>query len=535
MSDSAAIQSRMIAALADPVRFGAGCARVTHLETHISHVLLTGAFAYKIKKPLDLGFLDFTTLERRRFYCDEELRLNRRLAPALYVDVVAITGSPDDPVVGGGGPPIEYALRMREFPQEALASRMLARGEFTAAHVDALATTVAAFHRHVGVAPTGSAFGTPEAVLRAAVQNFEQIRRHLADGCDAARLAALHDWTLAEFAARQVAMRSRHDEGFVRECHGDLHLGNIAVLDGAPTVFDCLEFNAGLRWIDVASEVAFTVMDFEDRGRPDFARRFLNAWLEHTGDYAGLAVLRFYLVYRALVRAKVAVLRGTQLAPGAARDPLDAEFRGYVALAHAYAQPPRPAFVLAHGPSGCGKTTLTQALLELHGAVRIRTDVERKRLHGVAAAARSGSALDAGLYTPEATERTYRHILALAEAVAAAGRVAIVDATFLRRWQRALFRDRAAALGIPCVLIDFAASDATLRARVVERAVRGADASEADLAVLERQLRTREPLDATERAAALAWDAEAPIERARDPAAWRAVIERLGGTGPARR
>jgi aminoglycoside phosphotransferase family enzyme/predicted kinase len=431
-------------------------------------------------------------------------------------------------VVNGAGAAIEYAVRMREFSQEALASRMLARGELTAAHIDALAAEVAAFHGRVDVAPRASALGTPDAALRAAMQNFDQIRPLVTAAADRATLAALHEWTLAEFDARRGAMQQRHDAGFVRECHGDLHLGNIAVLDGAPTIFDCLEFNAELRWIDVASEVAFTVMDLEDRGRPDFGCRFLNAWLEHTGDYAGLAVLRFYLAYRAMVRAKVAALRAKQLASGEAKTALVAEYRGYVRLARSYAQPPQPGIILAHGPSGCGKTTLTQSLLELTGAVRIRTDVERKRLHGLTATARSASGLESGLYTPEATERVYRHALAMAEAVASAGRIAIVDATFLKRWQRALFRERAAALGIPFVLVDFTASDATLRARVAARAARGTDASEADVAVLEQQLRTREPIGEDERSGAVGYDAEAPLANAGSPAAWHEIFARLG-------
>jgi aminoglycoside phosphotransferase family enzyme/gluconate kinase len=528
MTDSPSDQSRLVASLVDPGRFGKGCTRVTHLETHISHILLTGAFAYKIKKPLDLGFLDFTTLAKRRYYCEEELRLNRRLAPDIYLDVVAITGSLEDPVLDSAGTTLEYAVRMREFAQEALASRMLAQGTLTAAHIDALAAEVAAFHGRVDVAPPGSAFGTPDMVLDVAAQNFVQIRPLLTDSTDCATLDALRDWALAEHTACRGALQQRHDTGFVRECHGDLHLNNIAILAAAVTIFDCIEFNDELRWIDVMSEVAFTVMDLEDRGRGEFGHRFLNAYLERTGDYAGLAVLRFYLAYRAMVRAKVACLRGGQLAPGDVKTALASEYRSYVDLARHYARPPQAAFVVTHGLSGCGKTTLTQPLLELCGAIRIRTDVERKRLHGIDAGARSGSALDAGLYTADATERTYRHVLALAEAIAAAGRIAIVDGTFLKRWQRNLFRERAATLGIPFVLIDFVATEATLRGRVAKRALRGIDASEADLDVLEAQMRTQEAISADERVSALTYDAQAPLARACDPEAWRPVLDRLG-------
>ena len=525
-------QRRLVASLADPALFGNSCVRVRHLETHISHVLLTGAFAYKIKKPVDLGFLDFTSLADRKRYCEQELRLNRRLAPAIYVDVVAITGSVDRPVVGGDGPALEYAVRMREFPQDALASDMLARGVLTVGHLDSLAAQVAAFHARIDTAGPGTRFGAPDTVLRVALQNFEQIRPRLDHDEDRAALDALREWTGREHAARLPALRERRDAGFVRECHGDLHLGNIAVIDGEVTVFDCIEFNDELRWIDVMSELAFTVMDLADRVRPDLAHRFRNAYLEITGDYQGLSVSRSYLVYRALVRAKIACLRSSQLPGGDARAAQLAEYRSYVGLAAQYAHASQPAIVITHGPSGCGKTALTQILLELAGAVRIRTDVERKRLHAIGAQARSGSAIGAGLYAPDATERTYRRVLGLAEAVVSAGCIAIADGTFLRRWQRDLFRARADALGLPFVIIAFTATDATLRARIVERTQRATDASEADLRVLDEQLRTQEPLEADEHACTVPFDAEIPLADARDPARWHGVETRLR---PARR
>ena len=252
-------------------------------------------------------------------------------------------------------------------------------------------------------------------------------------------------WAEREYQAHQPAFCERQRAGFIRECHGDLHLGNIARIEGEITIFDCIEFNDAMRWIDVMSEVAFTVMDLQDRGRGDLGQRFLNAYLEITGDYAGLSVLRFYLAYRAMVRAMVARLRAAQLGSGDARGAVLAEYDGYVDLARSYAQPPRPAIILTHGFAGSGKTTLSQALLEVLGAVRIRTDVERKRSHGYGARARSQGAIDRGLYTPEATEATYRRVCTLAGGVVAAGHVAIVDATFLKRWQRDLFRQLASA------------------------------------------------------------------------------------------
>jgi aminoglycoside phosphotransferase family enzyme/predicted kinase len=531
LAEQAGMQRQLVAALARPFVLGPEAARVAHLETHISHVLLTGRFAYKIKKPVALGFLDFGTLAARKRFCEEELRLNGRLAPGLYLDVVAIGGTPDAPVLGAA-PALEYAVKMREFAQETLASRRLERGEFGAVEVDALAAAVAAFHARIAVAPADGPYGTPEDILDYARQNFVQTRPLATDPSDRAALDALADWTEREFAAREAAFRRRQQEGFVRECHGDLHLGNIAEDDGALAIFDGIEFNDHLRWIDVVSEVAFATMDLDDRGRPDLAHRFLNAYLEATGDYAGLAVLRYYLVYRAMVRAKVAALRARQLASGPERDGRVAEFRGYLRLARRLTRPPRPAILVTHGLAGCGKTTATQALVELAGAIRVRTDVERKRLHGLPAAARTGSEIDGGLYTAAATRATYARVRALAEAIVDAGDIAIADGTFLARGQRELLRGLAAERAIPFVVLAFEASEATLRRRVGMRAREATDASEADFAVLDRQLASREPLGEDERSDLVLWDAEAPPERARDPSAWRDVLARLAGPGP---
>jgi len=528
--DNATNQARLLAALMRPAVFGPGCRQVERLETHISCVLLTGCYAYKIKKAVAFEFLDFTTLEARRRFCEEELRLNRRLAPALYLDVVPITGSSDAPRIGGEGAALEYAVKMREFPQEALASRILARGELAAADIDLLAAKVAAFHGTIGAAARDGTFGSPEEILRVARQNFAQIGPLLATVAERDEIEELRAWTEREHAARRGAFLSRRAEGFIRECHGDLHLGNIARVDGELTIFDCIEFNAAMRWIDVMSEVAFTVMDLQDRGRDDLARRFLNAYLERTGDYAGLAVLRYYLVYRALVRAMVARLRAGQLDPGDAQRALVAEYGGYVALARSYAQPPRPALIVTHGLAGCGKTTLSQALLEAIGAVRIRSDVERKRLHGLDALERRDAGVAQGLYAPAATEATYDRLRVLAQGTLDAGWTAIVDATFLRRSQRESFRALAAKLQVPFVILAFEAKEATLRRRIAQRQAGNRDASDADLAVLAHQIATREPLATDEKMSLVAYDAEAPLEAAHVPAAWAAVRARLGST-----
>jgi len=491
----AARLDRLIAALRDPARYPHAVCRVELLQTHISCVLLAGDYAYKIKKPLDLGFLDFRALEARRHFCEEELRLNRRTAPGLYLDVIAIGGSEAAPVLGGGGAAIEYALRMRRFDQDDLLDRMARRGALLPAHIDALAAGLAAFHARVGRAAPGDAFGSPAHILAPAVQNFEQLLPLASAETDLALLARLRDWTLREHAALEPVFEARQREGWVRECHGDLHLGNIALLEGVPTPFDCIEFNPDFRWIDVMNEVAFMVMDLLDHGSPRLAFRLLNAYLEHTGDYAGLRVLRFYAVYRALVRAKVSCLRARQ-ANLAEREKsaLRREHRRHLRLAEHLAAAAKTALLIMHGLSGSGKSALSQVLLEELGAVRLRSDVERKRLFGLAPQARSGSGLVAGLYQLGAGERTYARLAELARSVLAAGYPVVVDAAFLQREQRERFAGLARDTGVRFLIAACNAAPATLRARVAAREREAHDASEAGLEVLAHQFATAEPL-----------------------------------------
>ncbi len=500
----------LIRALQNPALFDHPVTRFEVLETHISTILLTGPYAYKFKKPVDLGFLDFTHLERRKFYCEEELRLNRRLAPALYLTVVPVTGSVAQPALHGGGSAIEYALKMVEFPQSAQLDRVLARGALTAAHVDRLADDIAAFHAHIAIAEPTDTFGTAASVRAPAVENFAQVHPCLDTAATRTDGADLERWSEHTLNVLSTDFDARKCDGHVRECHGDIHLANMALLDDRVVVFDCLEFNANLRWVDVISEIAFLVMDLDYRGRADLARRFLNRYLERSGDYPGLRVLHHYLVYRALVRAKVACIRLRQDIDAPARDLARGDLAGHLGLALRYTQPRATPLVITHGLSGAGKTVLTQALLEQMGAIRVRSDIERKRLFGLDAEARSAGEIERGLYQPDATLRTYDRLQTLAQDILAAGFPVIVDATFLKQAQRDAFRALADARGVPFIVLDCRAPEAVLRARVSARGIKRKDASEADLGVLEHQLRAREPLTRREAACTIAVDTDRP-------------------------
>jgi hypothetical protein len=462
-------------------------------------VLLSGGHAIKIKKPVNLGFVDFTTLESRRRSCEEELRLGRRTAPDLYEAAVPVTGTPEAPELDGQGTPIEWAVRMRRFPQAALLDRLAKAHALGNDLVDALAGSVAAFHAQLPRAPSSSPFGTPEEVRAEAEGNFTGIREHAGALLDPARLDALHEWTVREGDRLESHFARRHAGGCVRECHGDLHLGNVVLLEGWPVPFDAIEFSEKLRWIDVMNEVAFTAMDLDAHGLPRHARRFVDAYLSCTGDYGGLAAIRYYHAYRALVRAKVAAIRHEQAAgDDIARAKAAKDFERHVALAEGVLAPRRPALVAMHGLAGSGKSTFSQELLEQLGAVRIRSDVERRRVHGLAADARTASPPGGGLYDREANDRTEARLLEAARQVLEAGGIAIVDATGILLASRLAMRDLARDHGVPFVLACCSTPDRLLRERVQARQRAGDDASEAGPAVLERQIAALEPLTADE-------------------------------------
>jgi len=474
------------------------------IETHISWVILAGQFAYKIKKSINLGFLDFSSLEKRRHYCNEELRLNKRLAPSIYLAVLPITGTVESPRWAGEGEAIEYAVKMRAFSQQAQLDRVMEGGGLQPDHIDSLARHIAVFHGQAEVAGADSAYGEPAVIFRPVDENFLQIREHLIKQKDLKALTELEDWSRSSFYSLQSTFGVRKSTGFVRECHGDMHLRNIAWEDDAPLVFDCIEFNPFLRWIDVMSDVAFLVMDLMDREQAVLAQRFLNDYLEFTGDYAGMAVLRFYLVYRAMVRAKIDAIRAGQEGIGRKEQvAAERDFFGYLDLALKYIKPARPSLLITRGLSASGKSTVSRMLLERIGAVRIRSDVERKRLFGLAAEDHGGSAADKNIYSRQATERTYGKLEELAAGVLDSGYPVIVDAAFLQQRERQRFQALAESRRIPFLILECRADPEILRWRIGQRQN---DVSDADLQVLEMQISLWQPLQESEQKYALTVD-----------------------------
>ncbi|MBL1261868.1 MAG: AAA family ATPase [Thiotrichaceae bacterium] len=485
----------LIMALQNQVIYDHPVSEFTLIETHCAWVLLTGDYAYKIKKPLNLGFLDFSTLEKRRHVCEEEIRLNRRLADEIYLDVVAITGSIDAPQLNGNGEVIEYAVKMRQFETGMEFDQLIKQGKLTNRHVDQLATRVASFHQSLKGASNETPYGSMDAIRQPMLDNFSEIDAALSDNIERQSLAQLQQWTTDELTRLTPMLENRKRDGFIRECHGDLHLANVTRYHHQTMLFDCLEFNPKLRWIDQISDIAFMVMDLDAHGKSDFGFRFLNAWLQQSGDYAAVPLLRLYLVYRAMVRAKVALIQHAQH-PGSGHSE---QCQRYLNLALSYTAAHATPLMITHGLSGSGKSCLSQLILEQLGAIRLRSDVERKRLHGLSADARSQSAVGRKLYSATSSDATYQRLATIAQEITVGGYPVIIDATFLKQAQRQQFKAVAKGLKVPFIILHFHAEEALLRQWIIERNEKREDPSEAGISVLEHQIRTQEPLNEDER------------------------------------
>lgn len=485
----------LIQALLAPHRYPGVVQQVELAQTHISWILLAGEFAYKIKKPVQLPFLDFSTLARRHVCCQDELRLNQRFAPDIYLDVVGIFNTPQDPSWRGPGEPIEYAVRMKRFDEAGRLDHLCQRGELQATHLSDLADTLATFHAQAAQAPADSRFGRPDDWMVLARDNFHDLLLALPQQEHQARLQALRIWTEAQFTQLEPLMLARKKAGWVRECHGDLHLANLVLINHRVRMFDCIEFNEALRWIDVANEIAFTYMDLLEHQQPGLANWFVNELLSRSGDYEAALLLRFYAVYKALIRAKVAALQRK----GAPND--DAPVLAYLALAERLAAPAPKRLIITHGLSGCGKTYASSTYLlndPLANTLRLRSDVERKRLFGLRSTEHRVSAPDTGIYSKETTHQTYAHLRDLAHRLLTAGGTVMVDAAFLQRSQRDSFRALAEEHHAIFEILAPQATPEQLAERIQTRNALAHDASDATLEVLAQQMRVLEPLQADE-------------------------------------
>lgn len=471
------------------------------IETHVSWVILTGKYAYKIKKPVDFGFLDFSTLEKRKHFCEEELRLGQLFAPEIYLAVVPITGTWEHPQINGNtGPILEYAVKMCEFSQENLLSALLKQGKLNTTLIDRLGQLIAEFHKKTPMASKNSRFGLPHEVHTPTQQNFEQIIPLLSNPVDIAQVQRLEVWANEQFTKHQKLFEERKEQGFIRDCHGDLHLANIILYHDKLVLFDRLEFNEDLRWTDVIADLAFLAMDLAGKKQPKLANQLINTYLQFTGDYEGLNLLAYYLSYRAVVRAKIALFRLNQKDLNA-KEKLDIrnDYYNFVNLAESYTHPKKPCLIIMHGFAGSGKSTIAKNVAIECGGIQISSDIIRKQLFNIPLYETSCSPLFGGIYTSQSTEKAYNKLLDLAKIVIKASFTVVIDATFLLHKQRLMFYNLAKTLTVPFYILHCQTNDLKLMQRIKKRSVRKNQISEANLSILEFQKELAEPLLNSER------------------------------------
>ncbi len=461
----------LVGALLDPGAYPADerPTAVTMAETHISWLFFAGDFVYKVKKPVDYGFLDFTTLALRRRFCDDEVRLNRRLSPDIYLGVVTIRERDGRYGVEGEGRPVEYAVRMRRLPPDRWLADLLDRGEADPGLMRRIAARVAAFHRDAATDDRITAVGGLDAVRGNTAENFAQAESYI--GVTLTR--PLHDrvaaWTAAFLAEREPVFRRREAEGRIRDCHGDLHADQISITNGIAFI-DCIEFNERFRFGDVAADIAFTAMDVEYHGAPLLARELIEAYVRDAADPGALGVMPFYQCYRAFTRGKVRSFRLRQagLTDADRRAVIDQAAR-YFELAGRYAHPERPALLVITGLMGTGKTSLARALAERLPAVTFNSDPIRKEVAGLDPDTPHPEQWGAGIYGEAATRRTYDELHRRAGNELRQGRCVILDASYRdaawRHEARAVARDA----GADFLLLETVCPEVLVRERLAGR------------------------------------------------------------------
>lgn len=481
-------------------------------QTHISVVFLAGPYAYKIRKPVALGFLDFTTLDKRRHDCDEEVRLNRRLAPRVYLGVVPVTRDNGGVRVEGLGDVVEWAVKMERLPEQARLDSWLARGHFSRELIERLAQRIAAFHQQAESGPHVASFGRFEVVAGNARDNLTQSGNQVCVTISRPvfnRLQELNESTLRRL---RDTIDGRARRGVPRDTHGDLHLEHVYLFpDRAPpddlVIIDCIEFNDRYRCADPVADMAFLAMDLKFRGRADLADAFRVAYFRTSGDAEGEALLPFYIAYRAAVRGKVeGITLAEKEVPENERAICLGRSRAHWLLALGELEEPgrRPCLLLVGGLPGTGKSTLSRNLAERAGFDVIRSDVVRKQLAGLAVLDRTSYPFGKELYSPAWNDRTYAECLRRAEAALFEGKRVLVDASFVEEKRRRAFLDAAARLGVPALLLVCQVSVEVVRARLASRQ---GDASDADWAIYQQVAGIWQELSPATRAAARDIDA----------------------------
>jgi aminoglycoside phosphotransferase family enzyme/predicted kinase len=499
----------LVEALLDPQAYPDSPSRVELVETHISHLFLTGSFVYKVKKSVDFGFLDFTALEKRRHFCQEEVRLNRRLSPQVYLGVVEIRRQGLRYRMEGPGLTVEYAVKMRQLPRDRSLQALLQKGEATPLMVQEVACLLADFHQRAETGEEVSRAGGFDAVCFNVRENFTQIEPYIGRTLSQGTFNLLRASSETFLEAQEALFRRREAQGRVRDGHGDLHTAQIFFAEvgehrgGAPgplgfgiQIIDCIEFNQRFRYGDVAGDIAFLAMDLDFHGRQDLAESFVAAYQEASEDRELRELLDFFKAYRACVRGKVEGFRLEDPAvPPAQREAVTARAARYFDLAASYARPfKRPALLLTAGLMGTGKSTLAADLADsLRGPV-LASDVLRKELAGIPLEERREAGWGEGLYAEETLERVYQEMHRRARALLLDGQIVVLDASYRKRSWRASAAALAQELEAPFYLLECVCPEEIVRERLQLRRQQGGGPSDGRWALYGRQKEAFEPV-----------------------------------------
>lgn len=488
------MSKELIEALLKPSTYSHPVDNIRLLETHISWVILTGDYVYKIKKPVDFGFLNFTDLTQRGKFCEMEVQLNQRLAPELYDKVIPISGTPENPLLNDNSNPFEYAIVMHQFSQKGMLDTLAEQGKLELTQLLDVTGQLAEFHHSAEVSTADQHYGSPEHVWYPVEENFDQIRPLLEEQKDHDQLDRLSKWAADVYQTQLPLIKERKANGLIKACHGDVHLGNITIFRDQVTLFDCIEFNEDYRWTDTMADLGFLAMDLDSRGLSEFAPSVVNHYMEISGDYRGLGLLNFYKSYRALVRAKVILFRlhGDEISE-AEKQEVFKEYRRYSDLAESYCQQENPFLVTMQGLSGSGKSTVGRQLVAQSNCIMLRTDVERKRLFNLKPFESSHQA-NLDIYTPEVTTRTYETLKEIAAFLLQNRISVIIDSAALKESERSLFKDVAEEQETPFAIVKCLAPDPVLQDRILKRQSLNNDASEASVELIAKQHQWEEPI-----------------------------------------
>ena len=482
----------LVQALLSPKAYPETPKQIKLVQTQMSFVFLADKYVYKVKKPVNLGYLDYTTLDKRHFYCQREVELNRRLCPEVYLGVVPITKGKGSFLMGGQGEVIEYAVKMRRLPQEAMMDVLLASNQVSPEMVTRVAQRLAKFHQEAETNASISAFGELKAINKNTEENFTQTEKYIGKTISQEEYQRIREYTDSVIEGNASLFHRRIADGRIRDCHGDLHAAHICFTAGI-CIYDCIEFNDRFRYCDVASEVAFLAMDLDHYGRADLSNAFVDAYIDMSQDRELSQLLNFYKCYRAYVRGKVESFKldDPYITKAEKRQTLDIA-SSYFDLAYSYIRS-KPILFITAGLVGTGKTTLAQALARRLGLVVISSDVTRKQLASISVTEHRFEEFDTGIYSAEFSRKTYDKMFSQAKDILSGGRSVILDASFIKAEERLKAKRLAEKMGADFFIVECSLDEESIKQRLAQRLKEGTT-SDGRWEIYEPQKRQFEPV-----------------------------------------